>query len=38
MSDSEFEYDVAFSFHSADEALAIELNDKIQGLFKTFIY
>jgi hypothetical protein len=38
MSDSEFEYDVAFSFHSAGEALATELHDKIQDLFKTFFY
>jgi hypothetical protein len=35
---SEYEFDVAFSFHSLDEALAVDLNDRIQDRFKTFIY
>lgn len=33
-----FEYDVAFSFHSRDESLAVELNDLLQDRFKTFLY
>jgi hypothetical protein len=33
-----FKYDVAFSFHSKDEQLAISLNDQVQDQFKTFIY
>ncbi|MTD95509.1 hypothetical protein GIW81_14310 [Hyphomicrobium sp. xq] len=34
----DYEYDVAFSFHSTDEALATELNDLLEGRFKTFLY
>jgi hypothetical protein len=36
--DEEFEFDVAFLFHSADEGLAIQLNDLLQDRFRTFIY
>ena len=35
---TDFEYDVAFSFHSLDEPIAIQLNDVIQDRFKTFLY
>ena len=38
MANPEFEYDVAFSFHSLDEGLAAELNDLLQDRFKTFLY
>ncbi len=38
MSERDYEYDVAFSFHSADETLATELNDLIQDRFDTFLY
>jgi hypothetical protein len=38
MTDRRFEYDVAFSFHSADEQLAISLNDRLSDRFATFIY
>jgi hypothetical protein len=34
----DFEFDVAFSFHSKDEALAMQLNDALQDRFRTFIY
>jgi len=34
----DFEYDVAFSFTYEDELLAVELTEKIQTSFKTFIY
>jgi hypothetical protein len=34
----DFEFDVAFSFHSLDEGLAIQVNDLLQDQFKTFIY
>lgn len=34
----QFEYDVAFSFHSEDETLAQQLNDKLQDRFRTFLY
>jgi hypothetical protein len=37
-STEEFEFDVAFSFHSLDESLANELNDRLQDRFKTFLY
>jgi hypothetical protein len=33
-----FKYDVALSFHSKDEQLATNLNDKVQDRFNTFIY
>jgi hypothetical protein len=33
-----FTYDVAFSFLSQDEALAIEISDLLQGRFATFVY
>lgn len=36
--DQQYKYDIAFSFHSKDEALALQLNDKLQDRFKTFIY
>ncbi|KQQ90977.1 hypothetical protein [Aureimonas sp. Leaf324] len=35
---AEFEYDVAFSFHQADQGLAQQLNDLLAGRFRTFIY
>jgi hypothetical protein len=38
MPDREFEYDVAFSFHSTDERLASALNDRLRDRFNTFIY
>jgi hypothetical protein len=38
MAESDFEFDVAFSFHSLDEGLATQLNDLLQDRFKTFIY
>lgn len=37
MSD-EFKYDVAFSFLVQDESLATELNDLLEGRFRTFLY
>jgi len=33
-----FNYDVAFSFVQRDEALALQLNDRLQDRVKTFIY
>ena len=36
--DDKFTYDVAFSFHSLDEALATQLNDRLQDRYKTFIW
>jgi len=33
-----YEYDVAFSFLSQDEALATEINDLLQDRLKTFLY
>jgi hypothetical protein len=33
-----FEYDVAFSFHSLDEGLAVQLNDRLQDRYRTFLY
>jgi hypothetical protein len=33
-----YEYDVAFSFMSQDEALATEINDLLQDRLKTFLY
>jgi hypothetical protein len=33
-----FEYDVAFSFHSLDESLAFQLNDRLQDRYRTFLY
>ena len=35
---ADYEYDVAFSFHSLDEGLATQLNDLLQDRFKTFLY
>jgi hypothetical protein len=34
----EFLYDVAFSFLGRDEALAIQLNERLEGRLATFIY
>lgn len=34
----DYEYDVAFSFHQADEGLALQLNDLLSDRFRTFIY
>ena len=33
-----FKYDVAFSFLSRDEELAININDHLEGRVKTFLY
>ena len=33
-----FEYDVAFSFHSLDENIAFEINDRLQDRYRTFLY
>lgn len=33
-----YQYDVAFSFLAQDEALAMELNDLLQGRLSTFLY
>jgi hypothetical protein len=33
-----FEYDVAFSFHSLDENTAFQLNDRLQDRYRTFLY
>jgi hypothetical protein len=33
-----FEYDVAFSFHSLDESIAFQLNDRLQDRYRTFLY
>lgn len=33
-----FEYDVAFSFHSLDENVAIQINDRLQDRYRTFLY
>jgi hypothetical protein len=33
-----FEFDVAFSFHSLDESLAAQLNDRLQDRYRTFLY
>ena len=38
MNGADFEFDVAFSFHSLDEGLATELSDLLQDRFKTFLY
>ncbi|MBW8863367.1 MAG: hypothetical protein JF609_00275 [Verrucomicrobia bacterium] len=38
MDTNQFKYDVAFSFLSRDEALATELNDRLQDRVKTFLY
>lgn len=35
---ADFEYDVAFSFHQADQGLALQLNDLLSDRFRTFIY
>jgi hypothetical protein len=35
---SEFLYDIAFSFLAADESVATEINDLLQGRYKTFLY
>jgi hypothetical protein len=35
---NEFKYDVAFSFLQEDEALAVQLNDRLKTRLKTFIY
>ena len=37
-SDHAFQYDVAFSFLRQDEALAIELNERLKDRLTTFIY
>lgn len=36
--ETDFEYDVAFSFNQQDEALALKLNDLLSDRMKTFIY
>lgn len=36
--DTDFEYDVAFSFTQQDEALAAQLNDLVADRLKTFLY
>ena len=36
--DRQFDYEVAFSFHGADEGLATQLNDLLSDRLKTFIY
>lgn len=36
--DTDFEFDVAFSFNQQDEALALQLNDLLSDRMKTFIY
>lgn len=36
--DTDFEYDVAFSFNQKDEALALKLNDLLSDRMKTFVY
>jgi hypothetical protein len=33
-----FDYDIAFSFHSKDEGIATELNDRLRDRFNTFLY
>ena len=33
-----FKYDVAFSFLTRDEGLALQLNDLLQDRIKTFVY
>ncbi len=38
MANPEFRYDVAFSFHSSDEAVAREINDLISDRLTTFYY
>ena len=36
--DQAFQYDVAFSFLSQDEALAVDLNERLKDRVTTFIY
>lgn len=38
MTNSDFKYDVAFSFLAEDEGLATEINDILEGRLSTFIY
>jgi hypothetical protein len=38
MAESDFKFEVAFSFHSLDEGLATQANDLLQDRFKTFLY
>lgn len=38
MAQSIYKYDVAFSFLAQDEALAMQMNDRLQDRVKTFIY
>lgn len=38
MTDTRYEFDVAFSFLNQDESLAYEINDLVQDRFKTFLY
>ena len=38
MADEAFQYDVAFSFLSQDEALAVDLNERLKDRLTTFIY
>jgi len=38
MADAKYKYDVAFSFLQQDEALAIQINDLLQGRMSTFLY
>jgi len=34
----QFDYDVAFSFLSQDEAAAMQINDRLQDRYRTFLY
>jgi len=38
MTDTKYEFDVAFSFLNQDESLAYAINDLVQDRFKTFLY
>ena len=38
MNGQEFEFDLAFSFHSKDEPLAQQLSDRLSDRMKVFIY
>jgi hypothetical protein len=38
MPEPDFTYDVAFSFVKEDEGLATQINDRLQGRYRTFLY
>jgi hypothetical protein len=38
LGEAESKYDVAISFHGADEMLAAEIMDLLQDRFRTFLY